>query len=80
MLLRELVVNDLAEIFQIIIQQKLKNNFKKSMKYHIECLARGELKKHNLHNIYPFIKILTKTYYDIMSSQVTKLVLVPLGE
>ena len=30
------------------------------MKYRIECLACGELKKHNLHNIYPFIKILTK--------------------
>ena len=30
------------------------------MKYHIECLVHGELKKHNLHNIYPFIKILTK--------------------
>ena len=30
------------------------------MKYHIECLVCGELKKHNLHNIYPFIKILTK--------------------
>ena len=35
-LLRELVVNDLAENIH------------------------GELKKHNLHNIYPFIKILTK--------------------
>ena len=31
------------------------------MKYHIECLAHGELKKkHNLHNIYLFIKILAK--------------------
>ena len=30
------------------------------MKYCIECLAHGELKKHNLHNIYSFIKILTK--------------------
>ena len=30
------------------------------MKYRIERLARGELKKHNLHNIYPFIKILMR--------------------
>ena len=30
------------------------------MKYCIERLVHGELKKHNLHNIYPFIKILTK--------------------
>ena len=30
------------------------------MKYHIEHLAHAELKRHNLHNIYPFVKILTK--------------------
>ena len=30
------------------------------MKYCIERLAHGKLKKHNLHNIYPFIKILAK--------------------
>ena len=30
------------------------------MKYCIKCLAYGELKKHNLHNIYPFIQILVK--------------------
>ena len=30
------------------------------MKYHIEHLAHGELKKHKLHNICPFIKILAK--------------------
>ena len=57
---RELVVNDLAENIPDYNMTKIKNNFKKSMKYHIECLARGELKKHNLHNIYPFIKILAK--------------------
>ena len=61
--------------FQTIIQKKFKIILK-SLKYHIECLAHGELKKHNLHNIYPFIKILT----NIMSSQITKLVLVPLEE
>ena len=60
MLLRELVVNDLAENIPDYNTTKIKNNFKKSMKYCIECLACGELKKHNLHNIYPFIKILTK--------------------
>ena len=30
------------------------------MKYRIKCLADGELKKHNFHNIYPFLKILAK--------------------
>ena len=59
-LLRELVVNDLAENIPDYNTTKIKNNFKKSMKYHIEHLAHGELKKHNLHNIYPFIKILAK--------------------
>ena len=60
MLSRELVVNDLAENISDYNMKKIKNNFKKSMKYRIEYLAHGELKKHNLHNIYPFIKILTK--------------------
>ena len=60
LLLRELVVNDLAENIPDYNTKEVKNNFKKSMKYRIECLAHGELKKHNLHNIYPFIKILTK--------------------
>ena len=55
-----MVVNDLAENIPDYNTAKIKNNFKMSMKYHIECLARGELKKHNLHTIYPFIKILTK--------------------
>ena len=59
-LLRELVVNDLAENIPDYNTTKIKNNLKKSMKYCIECLACGELKKHNLHNIYPFIKILAK--------------------
>ena len=57
---RELVVNDLTENIPDYNMTKIKNNFKKSMKYCIECLACGELKKHNLHNIYPFIKILAK--------------------
>ena len=60
MLLRELVVNDLAENIPDYNTTKIKNNFKKSMKYSIKHLAHGELIKHNLHNIYPFIKILTK--------------------
>ena len=60
MLLRELVVNDLAENSPDYNLKKIKNNFKKSMKYCIECLVHGELKKHNLHNIYPFINILAK--------------------
>ena len=59
-LLRELVVNDLAENISDYNMTKIKNNFKMSMKYPIKHLAHGELKKHNLHNIYPFIKILTK--------------------
>ena len=59
-LLRELVVNDLAENIPDYNTKKIKNNLKKSMKYCIECLAHGELKKHNLHNIYPFIKILAR--------------------
>ena len=59
-LLRESVVNDLAENIPDYNTAKIKNNFRKSMKYRIECLACGELKNHNLHNIYPFIKILTK--------------------
>ena len=59
-LLRELIVNDLAENIPDYNMTKIKNNFKKSMKYCIEHLACGELKKHNLHNIYPFIKILSK--------------------
>ena len=59
-LLRELVVNDLAENIPDYNTTKIKINLKKSMKYHIKCLACGELKKHNLHNIYPFIKILAK--------------------
>ena len=58
--LRELVVNVLAENIPDYNMTKIKNNLKKSMKYHIERLAHGELKKHNLHNIYPLIKILTK--------------------
>ena len=40
-LLRELVVNDLAENIPDYNMTKIKNNFKKSMKYRIECLARG---------------------------------------
>ena len=60
MLLRELVVNDLEENIPDYNMTKIKNNFKKPMKYCIERLACEELKKHNLHNIYPFIKILTK--------------------
>ena len=59
-LLRELVVNDLAENIPDYNMKIIKNNFKKTMKYCIKCLPHGELKKHNLHNIYPFIKILTK--------------------
>ena len=59
-LLRELVVNDLAENIPDYNKTKIKNNLKKSMKYCIKHLAHGELKKHNLHNIYPFIKILAK--------------------
>ena len=59
-LLRELVVNDLAENIPDYNTTKIKNNFKKSMKYRIKRLAHGELKTHNLHNIYPFKKILTK--------------------
>ena len=59
-LLRELVVNDLAENIPDYNMKQILNNFKKSMKYHIKHLAHGELKKHNLHNIYPFIKILTR--------------------
>ena len=55
-----MVVNDLAENIPDYNTTKIKNNFKKSMKYCIEHLAHGELKKHNLHIIYPFIKILTK--------------------
>ena len=57
-LLRELVVNDLAENIPDYNTTKIKNNFKKSCE--ILYRARGELKKHNLHNIYPFIKILMK--------------------
>ena len=60
MLLRELVVNDLAENIPDYNMTKIKNIFKKSMKYRIKHLAHRELKKHNLHSIYPFIKILTK--------------------
>ena len=70
-LLRELVVNDLAENIPDYNTTKIKNNFKKSMKYHIERLAHGELKKLNLHNIYPFIKILTKyvlQYNDLQNN------------
>ena len=59
-LLGELVVKDLAENIPDYNTTKIKNNFKKSMKYRIKRLAHGELKKHNLHNIYPFIKILAK--------------------
>ena len=59
-LFRELVVKDLAENIPDYNTTKIKNNFKKTMKYCIECLAHGEFKKHNLHNIYSFIKILTK--------------------
>ena len=59
-LLRELAVNDSEENIPDYNMKKIKNNFKKFMKYCIERLAHGELKKHNLHNIYPFIKILTK--------------------
>ena len=40
-LLRELVVNDLAENIPDYNMTKIKNNFKKSMKYCIEHLARG---------------------------------------
>ena len=42
-LLRELVVNDSAENITDYNTKKIKNNFKKSMKYHIEHLAHGEL-------------------------------------
>ena len=59
-LLRELVVNDLAENIPDYNTTKIKNHFKKSMKYCIKRLAHGELKKHNLHNIYPFIEIHAK--------------------
>ena len=41
-LLRELVVNDLAENFPDYNTKKIKNNLKKSMKYCIERLAHGE--------------------------------------
>ena len=43
-LLRELLVNDLAENNPDYNTKKIKNNLKKSMKYCIECLAHGELK------------------------------------
>ena len=71
MLLRELVVNDLAENIPDYNKTKIKNNLKKSMKYRIKCLACGGLKKHNLHNIYPFRKILTKNvlqYNDLLNN------------
>ena len=44
MLLRELVVNDLAENIPDYNMKKIKNNFKTSMKYCIKCLAHRELK------------------------------------
>ena len=50
-LLRELVVNNLMENIPDDNMKKIKNNLKKVMKNHIEHLAHGELKKHNLHNI-----------------------------
>ena len=43
-LLRELVVNDLAENISDYYMTKIKNNLKKSMKYRIKHLAHGELK------------------------------------
>ena len=59
-ILRELVVNDLAENIPDYNTKKIKNNLKKSMKYRIKRLVHGELKKHNLHNIYLFVKILVR--------------------
>ena len=50
------------------------------MKYRIKRLARVELKKHNLHNIYPFIKILANNVLQYNDLRITKLVLVPLEE
>ena len=72
MLLRELVVNDLAENISDYNTKKKKNNFKKSMKYHIKHLAHGELKKHNLHIIYPLKKIFAKNvlqYNELPNNQ-----------
>ena len=54
--LRELVVNDLAQNLPDARSGKGKVKLMKSVKLRAQRFARGELKKRNLHHLYPLLK------------------------
>ena len=58
LVLRELVVNELANNIPDFTHKRIKSELKHRLKTRMQRLARGELKKQNLHYLYPLLKIL----------------------
>ena len=66
LVLRELVVNDMAQNLPKYGKNKL--SLHKTLKSHLQRLASGKFKKHNLHHLYHYLKILTLDglkHYDL---------------
>ena len=66
LVLRELVVNDMAQNLPEYGKKKL--SLCKALKSHLQRLAGGKLKKHNLHHLYHYFKILALDilkHYDL---------------
>ena len=55
--LRELAVNDLAQNLPAYSQKKRKAELQGTFKLRIRKLAQGQLKKDNIHHLYPILKI-----------------------
>lgn len=55
--LRELAVNDLAHNLPEYTQKKRKGELHKALRSRIRKLAQGELRKDQIHQLYPILKI-----------------------
>ena len=65
LVLRELVVNDMAQNLPKYGKKKL--SLCKTLKSNLQRLAGGKFKKHNLHHLYHYLKILVSDvlkHYD----------------
>ena len=66
LVLRELVVNDMAQNLPKYGKNKL--SLHKTLKSHLQRLVSGKFKKHNLHHLYHYLKILASDilkHYDL---------------
>lgn len=60
LLLRELVVNDLEGNIPSYSNKKTRNQLRHALKTRLHRFALGELKKQNVHYLYPLLKILAQ--------------------